>query len=122
MIGTTVRISDGPMRWRTTAPGAFGYSLKQISVACLLSALIAGAITVLTSESSAGNGPISAISVNRMNKADRLPLAAGAQLPRNNSTSMPVLRAKGRVPVGCERAFGQVADKAQANVISRCLT
>ena len=122
MIGTTVRISDDPMRWRTTTPGAFGYSLKQITAACLMSGLIAGAFTVLTTESPAGNGPISTVLDNRMNKADRLPSATSAQLPRNNSTSTPVLRVKGRIPDGCERAFGPVADAAQANVISRCLT
>jgi hypothetical protein len=122
MICTTVRVSDDPKRRRTTTRGAFDYSLKQISAACLLSGLIAGAITVLTTESSVGNGPNYVVLVNRMNKANRLPLTAGAQLPRDNSTSMPVLRMKRRVPVGCERAFSTVADPVHANVVRRCLT
>jgi len=122
MIGTTVRVSDDAKRWRTTTLGAFGFSLKQISAACLLSGLIAGAITLLTTESSTGNGPNYTVLVNRMNKADHLPLVSGARLPRDNSTSMPVLRMKGRVPVGCERAFSVVADPVHANVVRHCLT
>ena len=113
MTGTTVRISGA------TRPG---YSLKQVAAACLLSALIAGAFSALTSESVAGNGPTSAFSINRADKADRLQLAPSVQSPRRESGSTPVLRMEGRVPVGCDRAFSPVADPAHANVVRHCLT
>jgi hypothetical protein len=107
----TVRISGG------TGPG---FSLKQIAAACVLSGLVAGAFTVLTSESMAGNGPRSAVSVNRVDKGDRLPRARDALQPRSNRT--PAVRLEGRVPVGCDRAFSPVADPSRANFVRNCLT
>lgn len=109
----TVRIS------RATGPG---FSLKQIAAACVLSGLVAGAFTALTSESMAGIGPTSSVSVNRVDKGDRLPLARDASQPRSNATSTPAVRLEGRVPVGCDRAFSPVADPSRANFVRNCLT
>lgn len=122
MISTIIRVSDDPRHLRTATPGAFGYSLKQVAAACLLSGLIAGAITALTTESSAGSGPTYAFSVNRVDKTDRLPLARDASQPRSNATSTSPVRLQGRVPVGCDRAFSPVADPARANFVRHCLT
>jgi len=101
--------------------GATGpcFSLKRIAAACLLSGLIAGAVTALTAESSAGNAPTSAFSVNRVDKADRLPTM---QVPLRESGSTPAVRLEGRVPVGCDRAFSPVADPSRANFVRNCLT
>jgi hypothetical protein len=114
MTGITVGIGDQSKLPRAAAPRAFGFSLKQIAAACLLSGL--------TSESVASNSPMSAFSVNRANKADRLPQAPVVQAPRRQSAPTPVLRMEGRVPVGCDRAFSPVADPANANVVRNCLT
>jgi hypothetical protein len=122
MTGITVRVADDPKLPRAAAPRAFGFSLKQIAAACLLSGLIAGGVSALTSESVAGNGPTSAFSVNRANKADRLPQAPVVQTPRRQSAPTPVLRMQGGVPVGCDRAFSPVADPANADVVRNCLT
>jgi len=122
MTGITFRVGDDSRLPRATAPRAFGFSLKQIAAACLLSGLIAGAVSALTSESVASNGPTSAFSVNRANKADRLPQAPVVQAPRRQSAPTPVLRMEGHVPVGCDRAFSPVADPANANVVRHCLT
>jgi hypothetical protein len=122
MTGITVGIGDQSKLPRAAAPRAFGFSLKQIAAACLLSGLIAGAVSALTSESVASNSPMSAYSVNRVNKADRLPQAPVVQAPRRQLAPTPVLRMEGRVPVGCDRAFSPVADPANANVVRNCLT
>jgi hypothetical protein len=115
MNRTTVRVSDA------TGPAASSFSLKQIAAACLLSAVIAGAVTALTSESSAGNAPASLFSINRADKTDRLPPAPVAR-PQSDATSTPAVRLEGRVPVGCDRAFSPVADPARANFVRNCLT
>jgi len=113
MTGTTVRISGATRSC---------FSLKQIAAACLLSGLIAGAVTALTSESSAGSGPTSVFSVNRVDKTNRLPVMPAMQAPPRESGSTPAVRVEGRVPVGCDRAFSPVADPARANFVRNCLT
>jgi hypothetical protein len=122
MTSITVRVSEDSKRLRTTTPGAIGYSLKQVAAACLLSGLIAGAVTTLTTESSAGRGSTSAFSVNRIDKTDRLPLARDASQPRSNATSTPAVRLQGRVQVGCDSGFSPIVNAARANFIRDCLT
>lgn len=108
---------------RTATPGAFGHGLKQIAAACLLSGLIAGAFSVLTSEGAADTAPVTAISVNRLNKADRLPSSPGIQLLRHDSGfPAPELRALGPTPIGCELAFSTLEELAHANIIRDCLS
>lgn len=119
MTGTTDRATDD-LKLLQTAPGIFGYSVKQITAACLLSGLVAGAFSALTSETAAENGPTS--SVNRVNKADRLTPAQGAQLPRHGPGLAPELRASGPMPVGCERAFSPIVSPAHADIVRDCLT
>jgi len=102
--------------------GAFRYGPKQVCVACLLSGLVAAAVTALTSESSAENGPIPAITVvNRTAKADRLQPAQSIQRPRHKSTPMLKLRASGQIPVGCELTVSRVVDP-DSDILRGCLS
>jgi hypothetical protein len=108
---------------RTATLGAFGHGLKQITAACLLSGLIAGVFSMLTSEGAADTAPATAISVNRLNKADRLPSSPGIQLLRHDSSfPAPELRALGPIPIGCELAFSTLVELAHANIIRGCLS
>jgi len=122
MIRRPVHVTDDPRLLRTTTPSAFGFSLKQITAACLFSGLIAGAFSALTSESAADTGPAPAFSVNRVNKTDRLPSAPTAQLTRHKSSSATELRASGPIPAGCERAFSPIVHPARADILRHCLT
>jgi len=111
----------GPKLPRTTAPSVLG--LKQTINACLLSGLIAGAITVVTSERAAPTDTGPTFSVNRINKADRLHLApVGTRLPPLNSSSTIKREVRPPIPDGCERSFSPIVDPARANIVSYCLT
>lgn len=58
-----------------------GFNQKQITTACILSAVVASGVAALTSPSAANNKSALAISVNRAGKSDRLELAPkGGQL------------------------------------------
>lgn len=103
--------------------GTFRYGPKQVCAACLLSGLVAAAIT-LTSESSAENGPIPAVTVvNRAAKADRLQPAQFSQRSRtpNKSTQISKLRASGPIPVGCELAVSRIIDP-DSDILRGCLS
>ena len=60
------------------------------------------------------------VSVNRVNKGDRLPQAPAERLSRSSSSTEAVVPPK-RVPLGCDPAFSPVADPAHGNVYKRCL-
>ena len=60
------------------------------------------------------------VSVNRVNKGDRLPQAP-AERPSHSSPSTEAVVPSKRVPLGCDPAFSPVADPAHANIYKRCL-
>ena len=60
------------------------------------------------------------VSVNRINKGDRLSPSSVDRLSRN-STSMESVVPLKRVPFGCDPAFSPFADPALANIYKRCM-
>jgi hypothetical protein len=60
------------------------------------------------------------VSVNRVNKGDRLPQAP-AERPSHSSSWTEALVPPKRVPLGCDPAFSPVADPAHGNIYERCL-
>jgi len=60
------------------------------------------------------------VSVNRVNKGDRLPQAP-AERPSHSSSSTEAVVPPKRVPLGCDPAFSPVADPAHGNIYKRCL-
>ena len=60
------------------------------------------------------------ISVNRVNKGDRLTRTSTSR-PSHNSTSIEVVVPHKRVPLGCDLAFSPFADPALAHIHKRCM-
>jgi hypothetical protein len=93
---------------------SFGYSLKKIAAASLLSSFIAGAIYALTGPVVADDAAVIATSVNRSNKSDRL-----MTVRRHEDKSSS---AKAHSPPGCEPAFSPFADPGRPNLLNYCQT
>jgi hypothetical protein len=60
------------------------------------------------------------VSVNRVNKGDRLSRSPVDRLS-HNSTSMESVVPLKRVPLGCDPAFSPFADPALAHIYKRCM-
>jgi hypothetical protein len=60
------------------------------------------------------------VSVNRVNKGDRLSPSSVDRLS-HNSTSMESVAHLKRVPLGCDPAFSPFADPALAHIYKRCM-
>jgi hypothetical protein len=60
------------------------------------------------------------VSVNRVNKGDRLSPSSIDRLS-HNSTSMESVVPLKRVPLGCDPAFSPFADPALAHIYKRCM-
>jgi hypothetical protein len=71
--------------------------------------------TITAATSSEGS-----VSVNRVNKGDRLSPSPVDRLS-HNSTSMESVVPLKRVPLGCDRAFSPFADPALAHIYKRCM-
>ena len=97
-----------------------GIRFKHVVAALLTSCFIAGIITALTSPVTASNA-VPAISVNRILKGDRLPVAPVTKTKQHDSTpaEKPVRKP---AMVGCEPAFSPFAEPTRAHIISHCLT
>ena len=93
---------------------------KHVVAALLTSCFIAGIITALTSPVTASNA-VPAVSVNRILKGDRLPVAPVTKTKQHDSTpaEKPVRKP---AMVGCETAFSPFAEPTRAHIISHCLT
>jgi hypothetical protein len=65
-------------------------------------------------------GAEATVSVNRVNKGDRL-IQTSTDRPSHNSTSIEVVVPHKRVPLGCDPAFSPFADPALAHVYKRCM-
>ena len=77
----------------------------------------AGGVSETTTAAISSEGPIS---VNRVNKGDRLSPSSVDRLS-HNSTSMESVVPLKRVPLGCDRAFSPFADPALAHIYKRCI-
>jgi hypothetical protein len=60
------------------------------------------------------------ISVNRVNKGDRL-TRMSTDRSSQNSTSIEVVVPRKRVPLGCDPAFSPFVDPALAHIYKRCM-
>jgi hypothetical protein len=60
------------------------------------------------------------VSVNRVNKGDRLSQAPAERLPHSSHSTEAVPPSK-RVPLGCDPAFSPFADPARGNIYKRCM-
>ena len=92
--------------------------LKGLVAAAAAVGLIAGAFPAAVSTPGAASTAQHAVSVNRTNKGDRLPLT----LKRTSNVSSPAVAVKSRPPVGCDPAFSRVADPARAHIFGRCIS
>jgi len=92
-----------------------------VGTAVVLSFAVTCAAFALTDRSAANGGNATAVTVNRTNKGDRLPLAS-RRSQHSTGLSPARLDPTKRVPVGCEPAFSPVAEPAAANIILRCLS
>jgi hypothetical protein len=99
----------------------FGYSLREIAAASLLSCFIAGGICV-AGPSTANNAAVLAISVNRTVKGDRATPALLAPQSDHNSTSTGNAPSRKETLLGCEPAFSPVTDPARAHNLRHCVT
>ena len=82
--------------------------------AVMLAALFAGVACIATS-GHANEAKLASVSVDRMHKGDRLPLASN--LNNSKSTKMPTI-----VPAGCDPAFSPVAEPERSRIFGRCVT
>jgi len=90
--------------------------LRNLAAASLFSCFVAGGISVLTSPVTADNATVVTMSVNRVTKGDRPPIA---QPTRHNSISeKPIPK---HTLLDCEPAFSPIADPAQAHILKYCL-
>jgi hypothetical protein len=73
---------------------------------------VSGTTTAATSSES--------VSVNRVNKGDRLSPSSVDRLSHNSTSTESVIPLK-RVPFGCDPAFSPFADPALAHIYKRCM-
>lgn len=95
---------------------------KSISAACLLSALIAGAISTLASPVTADKATAVTISVNRATKGDRQPFAPPTAQPSQYDSISTGKPTPERALLGCERAFSPLVEPKRAHILRYCTT
>ena len=86
------------------------------AVGCLAVGSFTAAVTGAGAALSAQ--PLEAISVNRTDEGDRLPLT----IEHTPSISSPSVSTLSRPPIGCEPAFSRAADPARAHIFGRCIS
>jgi hypothetical protein len=90
-----------------------------IAVACVLMSGLVAAGSV-SGVSISATSPQALISVNRINKGDRL-TRMSTDRSSHNSTSIEVVVPHKRVPLGCDPAFSPFVDPALAHIYKRCM-
>jgi hypothetical protein len=90
---------------------------NELGLAILLNVAIVCGVVAFSDRSTADGAKAPAMTVNQMNKGDRL------ALPVPSSRYSPAATGpQHRVPFGCDPAFSPVADPALAHVFLRCLS
>ena len=93
-------------------------SLKQtIPVAVLCGVIAAGFCAVSTPHAADSERTVS-VSVDRVNKGDRLPSRAALATHVNGAS--PTVARK-RPPLGCDRVFSPMTNPGQAGIYKRCM-
>jgi hypothetical protein len=90
---------------------------KEFVVAAYLVCMTAGALALMTAHNGSGGEQTASVSVDRTNKGDRLPYALSSKTHVNSSllTTTPK-----QLPLGCDPAFGSLADPTRSNIYKRC--
>ena len=90
-----------------------------VAVACVvMSGLVAaGSVSGMSVSTTSAEATVS---VNRVNKGDRL-IQTSTDRPSHNSTSIEVVVPHKRVPLGCDPAFSPFVDPALAHIYKRCM-
>jgi len=96
-----------------------GYNLQQVGAAVLVSCFTAAGMVALTGWSVADAAKPVTVSVNRINKGDRLPLAPALQQPSSDMSPMTAQSRKARL--GCDPAFSPIVDPRLTHVVLRCM-
>jgi acyl-CoA synthetase (AMP-forming)/AMP-acid ligase II len=100
----------------------FPQGLKQASVIAVLGCFAVGAVAAMASPGAGSDRTVS-VSVNRMNKGDRLPSAAKATVHLNHSSPATRLSASPKgPPLGCDPLFSSITDPAKARLYYRRCT
>lgn len=82
--------------------------------------VVAAGATAMTAVTNAQDEPMVSVSVNRINKGDRLiPVVANRMQQHSNST--PTVPSGILVPFGCDPAFSPVTDPRRAHFFGRCV-
>jgi hypothetical protein len=101
---------------------AFGFGLKEIAAASILSCFIVGGVGAVTGPGIAGSDESMTVSVNRTHKGDRLIKAALSHQRAGHLPSTGLAPASPqRTPLGCDPAFSPVVEPALAHIFKRCL-
>ena len=100
---------------------SFPYSLKQTATAAVLSCCIAGGVGVVTTTSATERAPVS-VSVNRINKGDRLPQSpVVSQYPNGGTSAGTAASPTKKAPFGCDPAFSPISAPKLAHIFKRCV-
>jgi hypothetical protein len=91
-----------------------------VAVACVVMSDLVAAGSV-SGMSTSATTPEALVSVNRVNKGDRL-TRTSTDRSSHNSTSIEVVVPHKRVPLGCDPAFSPFADPALAHIYKRCMS
>jgi hypothetical protein len=102
--------------------GEFSYGFKEVIVAAVLGSCVAGAVGAVTVTSVTARAPALTVSVNGLNKADRLaPSSILTQYPNDRSGAGPASSSPKRPPFGCDSAFSSISAPRLAHIFKRCL-
>lgn len=115
--------ADPVMICRKPMSRAFPFGFRKIVAAMVFSCCIAGGVSAMTGTSISNSEQAVAISVNRVNKGDRLPQSSLLSHPLNDrlrpvTTSSP----PEKPPLGCDPAFSPIEAPGLAHIFNRCLT
>ncbi len=102
--------------------GPFSHSFKKIAAAAVLSFCVAGGVSAVTIASVREGAPTVAVSVNRINKGDRLPQSSILSgYPNDRPHAGRASSSPKRPPLGCDPAFSPVSAPELAHIFKRCL-
>jgi hypothetical protein len=95
-------------------------SLRLRVAIAVLGCVVVGGCSVIGTPDDGSAERTAPVSVNRINKGDRLPSVATAKsflkgAPSTAASSRPRL-----LPLGCDPAFSPIADPARAGIYKRC--
>jgi hypothetical protein len=110
-------INTNSIGWKLSCVAGVTLVLTATAAAVVMNGPTAGRVSRASISASTSDR---LVSVNRVNKADRLSQAPPERLSHGSPATEAVLP-PGRVPLGCDPAFSPVADPARGNIFKRCM-